>query len=201
MPAQTPVYHLPYPVSTDPVRDGATAIQRLAEEIERQMAAIEFPPPDPAATPADTVRIVRTSAQSISSGNDTTVIWQAAEYDSRPSGLAQWTSTGFVCRVAGIYNVTAVWPWAANGTGRRNMKLLLNGTSGTANGIIGDAIPASAWENITSVSDQIALNVGDTLRMVVAQDSGGNLNGGKGASATTGIVGSLALTWLRAIPA
>ena len=201
MPAITPVYHLPYPLETDPIADGALAIRRLAEELEAQMSAIEFPPPDPGATPADTVRIVRTSAQSVPSAADTTVVWQAAEYDSRPSGLAQWTSAGFVCRVAGIYNVTAVWPWAANATGRRNMKLLLNGTSPTSNGIIGDAIPASAWENITSVSDQIALNVGDTLRMVVAQDSGGNLNGGKGASATPGIVGSLALTWLRAIPA
>ncbi|AKI28628.1 putative structural protein [Gordonia phage GMA5] len=201
MPAVTPIYHLPYPVDSDPISDGATQIMNLALELERQMAAIDFPPPDPGTIPADTVRIVRTAPQSVPTATDMTVIWQAAEYDSKPSGLAQWASTGFVCRRPGIYNVTAVWPWAANATGRRNMKLLLNGTSPTSNGIIGDAIPASAWENITSVSDQIALNVGDTLRMVVAQDSGGTLNGGKGASATPGIVGSLALTWLRAIPA
>jgi len=200
MPASTPIYGLPYPINTDPVRDGALAMQRLAEEIERQMAALNVPPPDPGTAAADSVRMVRTSTQAIANATDVTVVWQAADWDSRPGGAAQWNSTGFTCRRDGIYLLTAVWPWAANSNGRRNMKVLLNGTSPNANAIGGSAAPALPWENIIQFSDTIALRVGDTLRMVVAQDSGGTLAGGKGASAATNIVGSMSLTWTRPIP-
>ena len=148
----------------------------------------------------DTVRMVRTSTQSIANATDVTVSWQSAEWDTQPTGTAQWNSTGFVCRVAGLYLLTAVWPWNANSTGRRNMKILLNGTSPTSNGIGGDGMQSNAWENICQFSDHIALSAGDTLRMVVAQDSGGSLAGGKGASAATNIVGSMTLTRLRPLP-
>lgn len=199
MPAVTPIYQLPYPLDTDAIASAPAQIQALAEEFERQLQGANFPPPDPAANPPDTVRMVRTSAQSIANASDVFVAWQAADFDSRPGGQAQWASSGFTCHRDGIYSLTAVWPWAANGTGRRNMKILLNGSSTGTNTIAGDAIPASAWENITSVADTIALHTGDTLRMVVAQDCGGALNGGKGASSANNIVGSMALTWLRGL--
>lgn len=201
MPATTPIYRLPYPLETDPVCDGALQIQHLAEEIERQMADLNVPPPTDTTTPPDTVRLVRTSTQAVANATDTFVTWQAADWDTRPGGDAQWSSAGFTCRRDGIYSLTAIWPWAANSVGRRNMKILLNGNNPNGNSVVGDAILASPWENIVSVADTISLRVGDTLRMVVAQDCGGTLAGGKGASAATNIVASMSLTWLRALPA
>lgn len=43
MPATTPRYKLPYPTQTDPVWQGATAIQNLAQRLETILAAANIP--------------------------------------------------------------------------------------------------------------------------------------------------------------
>ncbi|MGB3604242.1 MAG: hypothetical protein WBA38_11915 [Gordonia sp. (in: high G+C Gram-positive bacteria)] len=199
MPATTrSPFMLPYLLDSDPVSMVSANTQALAERLTEMFPDGELPDP-PVVAPAipDSVRIARTSTQSIANATDVTVVWQTAEWDSRPGGAAQWDSTGITVRRDGIYHLTAIWPWLANGQGRRNMKILLNGTTPNTYAIVGDAILASPWENITSVSDQIRLYNGDKLRMVVAQDSGGTLSGGYGASAAVSITGSMSLTWLR----
>lgn len=205
MPATTPIYSLPYPLATDPVAEGAQQIQALAEALELALADAEVPPASTPAAPAS-CRMVRTSTQLIANASDVIVTWQSASagaggWDSRPAGNPQFSAAGFTCRRAGIYALSACWPWAANGNGRRNMKILKNGTSATNNSIAGDATPATSWENILRVDDQIALDAGDVLRMAVAQDSGASLAGGKGASSSPNIVASMSLTWLRDLPA
>ena len=39
MPGQTPIYQLPYPTQTDPVWQGATAIENLARRLEAVLSA------------------------------------------------------------------------------------------------------------------------------------------------------------------
>lgn len=45
MPAQTPTYGLPYPVSSDPLNQGAVAVMNLANRIEQILAAAGIPVP------------------------------------------------------------------------------------------------------------------------------------------------------------
>lgn len=45
MPAQTPVYKLPYPTAGDPVWQGATQIQALANRLEAVLQAAGIPAP------------------------------------------------------------------------------------------------------------------------------------------------------------
>ncbi len=201
MPAQTPIYQLPYPISTDPVSQGDQQIAALAQRIETVFHDLEIPPPtgaDP--TPPAVCKLVRTSAQTVANATDVPVTWQSAAWDSQPGGQPQYSTTGFVCRKAGIYRVTAFWPWSGNSAvGRRNMKLTVNATAPSA-AIMADVMNATTWENVLSVTDDVVLAVGDTVRMIVAQDSGGSLTGGKGSNTATALTGSMSFTWLRAAP-
>lgn len=201
MPATTPIYALPYPVPTDPVAQGDQQIKALADRIETVFHDLDVPPPagsDP--TPPAVCKLIRTTAQSCANATDVPVTWQAAAWDSAPGGAAQYSNAGFVCRKAGIYRVTAFWPWGGNNaTGRRNMKVTLNSTN-PAVSILCDAMNATTWENCLSAADDVALAVGDTVRMIVAQDSGVALNGGKGSNAATALTGCMSFVWLRAAP-
>lgn len=202
MPAQTPIYSLPYPLPGDPIRDGAENMETLAKRIESVFSNLEVPV-DPGGgggyTPPAVCKIVRTSAQNIANATDVTVTWQAAEWDSQPGGAPMFSSTGITIRETGLYAVKAIWPWAANGTGRRNLKVTKNSTTTNA-AILCDAMNATPWENVCAVADDLYLTAGDVLRMIVAQDCGGNLPGGKGASAAANVLGSLSATFLRTHP-
>ncbi|MFW0790107.1 hypothetical protein [Gordonia sp. CPCC 205333] len=200
MPAQTPIYGIPYPIGTDPITQGDKQIKALAERVETVMNEAEIPLPagsDP--TPPAVCKLIRTSAQACANATDVPVTWQSAAWDSQPGGQAQYSNAGFVCRKAGIYRITAFWPWGGNNaTGRRNMKITLNSTS-PASAIMCDAMNGTTWENCLSASDEVALAVGDTVRMIVAQDSGGSLTGGKGSNAATALTGAMSFVWLRAL--
>ncbi|QDF17434.1 minor tail protein [Gordonia phage Coeur] len=200
MPAITPVYNLPYPTGNDPVAKGAQNMEALARRIEDILTDLSVPPAPPSNPPPPVCKIVRTSAQPCASATDVTVTWQAAAWDSMPGGQPQWNSNGFICRRAGIYRIAAMWPWAGNNaTGRRNMKVTLNSTA-PATAILCDAMNATTWENVLSAADDVALNVGDVVRMIVAQDSGVSLNGGKGSNAATALTGAMSFTWIRDLP-
>ena len=200
MPATTPVYKLPFPVAGDPVSKGAQDMEALARRVEDILAQLNVPPAPPGNPPPPMCKLIRTSAQPCANATDVTVTWQAAAWDSQPGGQPQWNSNGFICRRAGIYRVAAVWPWGGNNaTGRRNMKVTLNSTN-PATSILCDAMNATTWENVLSAADDVKLAAGDVVRMIVAQDSGGSLNGGKGSSAATVLTGAMSFTWIRDAP-
>lgn len=139
-----------------------------------------------------TARARRTTVQAIPNGQDTLVTFQSAEWDTVGN---MYSSAGLYCRQSGIYLVEAQFPWDANEVGRRNIKVLRNSTSGTG-AVLMDAEPAVAWENIVQCSGHVRLTNGDLLRLMVAQDCGWALNGGKGSGVTQA---SLSATLLRSL--
>ncbi|MBF6483838.1 hypothetical protein IU431_06660 [Nocardia otitidiscaviarum] len=194
MPGETPIYHWPYPVATDPIYQGAQQMQNLATAIEATFNAATVPP---GASPPPTASAIRTAGLSVNNSADTVVSWQAAEWDSQPGGQAQYSTTGLTCRVAGLYLIEAVWTWAGNSNGRRSLKVTKNSTA-SSGAILADAESANAWDNIGMASGVRRLAVGDVLRLIVAQDSGGTLTGGQTMFAD--VRGRLTMTYQRAVP-
>lgn len=118
--------------------------------------------------------INRTSAQSIANGTDTLVTFNNTVWEY--GGTVRSGST-FVIPADGFYYVEAVWPWATSSVGRRNIKILLN--SSVVGGTIAQSdVPAHAWQNVSRVATLQPFSSGAVLRVMVAQDSGGALNGG-----------------------
>ncbi|WP_330182827.1 hypothetical protein OHB26_03690 [Nocardia sp. NBC_01503] len=194
MPAETPIYHWPYPVATDPIYQGAQQMQSLATAIEATFTAATVPP---GASPPPSASAVRTSALSANNSADTLVTWQSAEWDTAPGGQAQYSTAGLTCRVAGLYLIEAVWTWAGNATGRRALKITKNNT-GAAGSILARADNANSWDNIVMASGVKRLAVNDVLRLLVTQDSGGALTGGQTMFAD--VRGRLTMTYVRAVP-
>ncbi|WP_194820533.1 hypothetical protein [Nocardia sp. XZ_19_385] len=194
MPGETPLYHWPYPTQTDPVWQGAQQVQALATAIESTFSGATIPPGSGA---PPTASAVRTSGMNATNATDTLVTWQAAEWDSAPGGQAQYSTAGLTCRVAGLYLIEAVWTWAANGTGRRALKITKNSTA-SAGSILARAENANSWDNVVMASGVRRLAVNDVVRLLVTQDSGGTLSGGQTMFAD--VRGRLTMTYVRAIP-
>lgn len=127
----------------------------------------------PAGTLTNTTgQVYRNTTQSIPNGSDTLITFTTNDW--KFGGIDLYTY-GAVVRKAGIYMVEGVCPWAANGTGRRNLKVLKNSTA-VSGAILIAAQNALPWENVVSVAGAVQLAANDTLRLMVAQDSGGALN-------------------------
>jgi hypothetical protein len=194
MPAETPVYHWPYPVQTDPIWQGAQQMQALATAIESTFSQTSIPPGSGAPPAASAVR---TSGMNANNSTDTLVTWQSAEWDTAPGGQAQYSTAGLTCRVAGLYLIEGVWTWAGNANGRRALKITKNSTTSSGS-ILARAENANSWDNIVMASGVRRLAVGDVLRLLVTQDSGGVLGGGQTMFAD--VRGRLTMTYVRAVP-
>ncbi len=144
----------------------------------------------------DTCRLVRNAVLTVPNASDTLVSWDATVRDISSTGQAQGSSTGITIRKAGVYRVTAYWPWATNGSGNRNIKVLLNGTS-ASNCILLDGRIPSGYESANNVTDELALAAGDVIRLAVVQSSGGNLDGSTAGSLSPNVKGSLTATFVR----
>ncbi|MDY7542596.1 MULTISPECIES: hypothetical protein [unclassified Cryobacterium] len=77
---------------------------------------------------------------------------------------------------AGVYDISAAFSFAANGTGARRLFVLKNGASTAANPILYDEVAGSASAvGILKVAGSVLLAAGDTLRVAVWQNSGAAL--------------------------
>lgn len=114
-----------------------------------------------------------TSGQTLSTGTETTVLFNSEQYDNE-AGYSTSTGIWTVGR-SGLYLVTALVIFDANGTGRRDATMYLNGTTDI---VAQDRkITSSASVNIPLVlSRWISLAATDTLRVRAFQNSGGDLD-------------------------
>lgn len=161
-------------------------------------------PPGPAgpAYEPSSVQAARTTAQLIPNNGYTAVTFQTSAWDTKPGGVAQYSTTGVTIRAAGLYLVKATWPWAENSTGLRDICITKNGTDPATTSIASDPQTAKAWEQVHNLTEIVALKANDVLRLMAWQTSGTSLNGGIGSiAAVRGAVrGHLTVTYLRAIP-
>ncbi|MFC4127381.1 hypothetical protein [Nocardia rhizosphaerae] len=194
MPAYTPEYQIPYPLPTEPIADGAATIGALAGRVDDVLAALNVPP----ASSLPAAAVSRSSAVTVANGADTLVSWNATDWDTLPGGQVQASSTGLTVRAPGLYLVECMWPWAGNGNGRRAVKITLNSTGSTGT-VLADAVNANSWDNIGKVAGVLNLAAGNILRLLVTQDSGGNLAGG-GAMWGGAVRGRFKMTYLRPAP-
>lgn len=150
-------------------------------------------PQGPAGPAGPGASAIRTSAMNANNAADTVATWNQAAWDSAPGGQSQYSVNGLTCRVAGLYWIEATWTWAGNSNGRRAVKITKNSTAASAS-ILALAENANAWDNIVTVGGFRRLAVGDLLRLLVTQDSGGVLSGGQTMFAD--VCGRLTFQWM-----
>ena len=131
-------------------------------------------PQGPAFTPV-TACLTKSGTQSIANNTSVELTWQTIEWEVKPPGVTdtQAYSYGFYIRQAGIYQFTAVVPWAANTTGVRTVRLR-RGAGGAY--LASKSVPASAVDNVGNITLTLNCSVGDLVVVEAHQTSGGALN-------------------------
>lgn len=126
-------------------------------------------------TSASTIapRVYRTTDQTLTTAVDTVVTWEGDANDNAGMWVVG-SPTVLTCVVPGMYTATANVAFAANGTGFRAAWIEKNATTTLAR--VNTAIAAASTQTRFSVvTTAFDLAVGDTVRLLVSQNSGGNL--------------------------
>ena len=150
-----------YPTSTDLVKDGATAIQTLADDIDDSLKR-------------HGCVITRTSTQSIPNvtGTAVTMNSELLDTDGYHSTVTNTSRITIPAGLAGVYAVTAYCRWdTANNVTNPIINITRNGVSQVRNqtSTTGIYLPTgTAWIGYCAV--------GDYLEMVVYHSSGANRN-------------------------
>ncbi|AVM64338.1 hypothetical protein C3V38_07965 [Dietzia sp. oral taxon 368] len=171
MTSYTPLYGLPYPDASDPIRDGAATMRSLAEALEKAMRELPATGPVP---PPVTATLTRTTNQTIPSAVDTDLQLTTTLYSLAPSGKTWSGTTGaLTVPVKGIYRVTgnAVYnePTPFNTAG-----VLSRTRISTRTNLAATTGPGSNNAGPINITTEVALNAGDVLRFAVYQGSGTN---------------------------
>lgn len=118
-------------------------------------------------------RAYRTTAQTLTTGTETTITWEADESDA----YGFWSSgaaTVMTCQVPGRYLAVADVRFAANATGIRTAYIERN--SSTTIGRVRVAAAGAGATHLTVTSQATTLAISDTIRVRAEQTSGGNLD-------------------------
>jgi hypothetical protein len=127
--------------------------------------------PDTSSNPH--LRRTRSSTQLIPNNTATTIIWPDLVEDVPANDPIGYANGVFTANKTGRYVVGAGIHWASNGTGRRELRVLVNGVDIRAL----DSRPANAQALLgNDVQTVVHLVDGDTVEFQVLQTSGGNLN-------------------------
>lgn len=125
--------------------------------------------------------LTRATAQSVANNDATVAVsFSAAFYDTS----AFWNfaaPTRVVVSVSGFYMVGGNVQFAANITGLRRLSVRRNG----GDHVVSQEIPAVASARMLAVSVLVLLSAGDSLELMVFQDSGVALDSEVGATNTT----------------
>lgn len=119
-------------------------------------------------------RVYRSTNQSISDSTDTILLFDSERRDTASLHSTSSNIGRLTAPVAGMYAITANVEFASNTSGRREMRLLLNGST-----IIAQEIRAGAISGINSpihLSTLYYLAQNDYVEVQVWQNRGGNLN-------------------------
>jgi translation elongation factor P/translation initiation factor 5A len=125
-------------------------------------------------TTIPSARVYRSSNQSISDSTDTIVTFDSERYDTAALHSNVSNTGRLTAPIAGKYLITVGLEFASNTSGRREIRLLLNGST-----IIAQDIRAGSISGITSpmtLTTVYALAQNDYVEVQVWQNRGGNLN-------------------------
>lgn len=116
----------------------------------------------------------QTSAQTLTTGTFTAITFDAEDVDSANGHSTSSNTSRYTAQYAGWYFQSGGMTYAANATGRRINRTLVNGSSvisGSLSGIAGNA----SLIGYALRGTKIFLNVNDYVETFGFQDSGGNL--------------------------
>lgn len=124
-------------------------------------------------------RAMQTVAQSLPTGAFTSLTFDAESVDQGNGSAATQHDTvtnnsRFTANWAGWYQVAAACGFAASATGRRGMRLAVNGTAVNGSSVMIQASAASTI-NVTAGNELVFLAVGDYVEAQAFQDTGGAL--------------------------
>lgn len=163
-------YLLPYPLYTEPA-DVAAQIQDLAEAIDDAFENSNDRIADIQTRKGAGISAV--GAQSIPTATPTTLTFTTEQFDNDTMANLGVNNTILTCVTDGFYFVTCRAAFEANATGVREIFIQRNAIN--AYEIRVDNAGAGTSTQI-SPAGVLWLQAGDTLRLVVAQNSGVNLN-------------------------
>ena len=200
MPGQTQNYALVYPVGSDSAAQWPAQMKTSMEKVDAALTSISKQPgpagpPGPQGVQGPTgpqgpvgptgpagdkhpVMSVTAAAYSATAYQEAgPASWTVETDRNKPAGAAaQATTAGLTVRLAGMYLVTLVMPWASgltNGTFLVH-KVKVNGTT-----VAEDCRVAWSWENIGHLGVLLPLAAGDTITAVVVHtDSAARIAGG-----------------------
>ena len=130
--------------------------------------------------------VQKAASNHTSSGSDQDVgTWSTPSLDTHSA--FNTTSGVYTCPVAGIYEVSGVMGFAANGTGSRYFTVQRNGSGNVILNAPSTTVSGTVDTHLVIPSALIQCNAGDTLRLRAFQSSGGSLG------YLTGVEGSLSI--------
>ncbi len=161
----------PYPQATDPA-DAPAQIQALAEAVdtamtttETQLANITDPP----------IAWIGAAPQSIPNAVGTPIIWTVEFFDNADMVDLVATSTEVVIRSAGLYVLSCEASFEPNGTGGRQVEILVNGVL-VPQGLQDSGAPTtlnSGWSaaatvmRVMAVNDRVSFRAGHTAGITI----------------------------------
>ena len=137
-----------------------------------------------------TIRVERSTNQSIPNATWTALSFDAIITEEKPATTSQWSSgspTQLICRLPGYYLVNAHVRFAANATGIRGINLLKNGTIGLTSI---KSVGFTGSDPVILCNVIVKLDTGDYVETQVYQNSGAALD----AVASSN---NLYLEWIR----
>lgn len=126
-------------------------------------------------TTIPSAHVHRTSNQNINTGTDTVLLFTAERWDTASLHSTVTNTSRLTAPIAGKYLVSAAIEWTSNGTGSREMRLLLNGTTIVAQDIR-TGVSSSSNNLHMSLTTMVQLSANDYLEVQVKQDRGTGLN-------------------------
>lgn len=124
----------------------------------------------------------RNSNQAIGSGADDNIDWDVEEYDNSFAHDVSTNPDEWTYPVAGLYLITGQISWAADSTGRRQVKL--NTGAAVLVRELSFAAPPSTGTFIQPVACMEKVSAATVREVAVFQDTGGDLNLQSGVTGT-----------------
>lgn len=126
-------------------------------------------------TTIPSAHVYRTSNQNITTGTDTLIAFTAERWDTASLHSTVTNTSRLTAPIAGKYLVSAQIEWTSNGTGSREMRLLLNGTTIVAQDIR-TGVSSSSNNLHMSLTTMVQLSANDYVEVQVKHDRGTGLN-------------------------
>lgn len=123
------------------------------------------------ARPAAT--LTNTAPQSIPTSTGTALTWNLEILDSDEGHSTSANTSRYTVQTAGLWTFTANVPFGANSTGVREVYFRTNGGFDFSANLMGTG---QVINHSLSITDKIAMNVGDYVEVLVRQTSGVALN-------------------------